>query len=269
MKGRLKGRRVLVTGAGAGMGRAIARRMVDEGADGLAAVDIRADRLDTLREELESRGAKVAAYCVDLADVDAARDTVTRSVADLGGLEVVVSNAGMALPERLLDTTYSEMHQLFAVNLFAGWAIGQEAARHMVEAGHGGVILYTAALSENGGLQRTPVYSMTKAALINFVRSASPTLAPYGIRINAVSPGFTDTNLGDEEMMASLRRALPSVIPMGRMATPEDIAAVFAFLASDDAAYVTGANYLVDGGVTAESVSVPWFEALSGRLGDL
>ena len=261
---RLAGRRVLITGAGAGMGRATALRMAEEGASVVAVVDRVADRLDSLRAELKAMGTRAATYQVDLADPAAARSSVERAVADLAGLDVVVSNAGASRLVSFVETSLADLEHILAVNFIAGFVIGQAAARHMIESGKGGVILYTAATAEGGGIVEVPAYSASKAALINLVKAVAPALGPYGIRVNVVSPGFTETSMtadvtGDAgPLLRSLREQVPPQLPLRRMARPEEIAAVFAFLASDDASYITGANLIVDGGLTAPVHGVKW-----------
>lgn len=270
MAGKLAGRRILITGASAGMGRATAVRMAEEGAAGLALVGRNEERLAQVSREVEVRGAQAVTHAVDLVDIARARQCVTDSIADLGGLDVVVNNAGDTISEGFLEARDESIAMIMAADFTSGFVIAQQAARHMIAVGSRGVILFTAALAEDGGLPHNPIYSAAKAATINLVRSLAPVLGPYGIRVNAVSPGFTErtrmyTAAGAQDKQA-MWDTMATVMPLRRLGTPEEIAAVFTFLASDDAAYITGANILVDGGVTADSVSVPWLEALQGRL---
>ena len=150
---------------------------------------------------------------------------------------------------------------MIAVNLTASFAVGQRAARAMVETGRGGVILFTASISSLGGSPEFSHYNAAKAGIANLVKTMSLELVKHGIRVNCVSPGPSDTqqsvDLVGEELMEKWRREGFPVVPMGRLGKPEDMAAAFSFLASDDAAYITGVNLVVDGGLTAHAYSVP------------
>jgi NAD(P)-dependent dehydrogenase (short-subunit alcohol dehydrogenase family) len=243
--------------------------MAAEGASGLALVDRIADRLDAVGDELAASSSTVRQYALDLEDKSQARASVERTVTDLGGLDVVVANAGVLAFGDFLGTTVEAREKQVAVNFKANVLIGSMAARHMTEVGGGGVILYNAALAQFGGLPDSAVYGATKAALINLAQSMALSLAPHGIRVNAVSPGvMPQTNLSDfrlslEEQKVISANALaliPPWIPLGRIAEPEDIAAAFVFLASREGSYITGANLVVDGGV---SLTAPFQAAIS------
>jgi len=146
------------------------------------------------------------------------------------------------------------------VNLTASFVIGQRAARAMVEAGRGGVILYTTSISSLGGSPQFSHYNAAKAGTANLVKTMSLELVGRGIRVNCISPGPSDTqqsvDLVGEAAMEKFRESFP-VVPMGRLGKAEEMAAAFSFLASDDAAYITGVNLVVDGGLTAHAYTVP------------
>ena len=151
--------------------------------------------------------------------------------------------------------------RVIAVNLTASFAVGQRAAQAMVTAGNGGVILYTASISSLGGTPEFAHYNAAKAGIANLVKTMAIELRPIRIRVNCVSPGPGDTqqsvDLVGEELMDKWRREGFPVVPLGRLASAEDIAAAFSYLASDDAGYVTGINLVVDGGLTAHAYSRP------------
>lgn len=267
---RLSGKKALITGSSAGIGKATAIRFAQEGCSHISIHGRDAERLKEVAEEVKAAGCPyVFIYKVDLSDIDAAVGMVRQCIEDMGGLDICVNNAGASLGVPFLETRQKDMEFVFRVDFESPYLISQEAAKHMIASGTEGVILFTAAEAEHGGLPHNPVYSAVKAAEINLVKSIAVTLAPYGIRAVAVTPGFTDTMSMDrsgEENARHTRKTLPTVMPLGRMAASEDLAAAFAFLASEDASYITGTNIVVDGAVTSDSVWVPWRAALQGRL---
>lgn len=255
------GRAVLVTGAGSGIGRATALRFAEEGAEGVVIVDRFQDRLDAVASELSERGTKVGTVCCDLYDMSEADRAVREAVDQLGRVDVAVSNAAAWTEEPFLDLRDESWLRVIGVNLTAGFVIGQRAARSMVSAGRGGAIQYTASISSLGGSPMFSHYNAAKAGLANLVKTMSLELVGHGIRVNAVSPGPADTqqsvDIVGEELMDKWRREGFPVVPMGRLGSPEDMAAAHSFLASDDASYITGVNLVVDGGLTAHAYSVP------------
>jgi len=151
--------------------------------------------------------------------------------------------------------------KVIGVDLTASFVIGQRAARAMVEQGTGGVILFTASISSLGGAPSFAHYGAAKAGTANLAKTMALELVKHGIRVNCISPGPSDTqqsvDLVGEELMDKWRREGFPVVPMGRLGSADDMAAAFSFLASDDAAYITGVNLVVDGGLTAHTYTVP------------
>jgi 3-oxoacyl-[acyl-carrier protein] reductase len=184
-----------------------------------------------------------------------------QAYAEAGRLDVVVSNAAAWTEEPFLELKDESWLKVIAVNLTASFVIGQRSARAMIEAGRGGAILYTASISSLGGSPAFSHYNAAKAGTANLVKTMALELVGHGIRVNAISPGPSDTqqsvDLVGEELMDKWRREGFPVVPMGRLGSPEDMAAAFSFLASDDAAYITGVNLVVDGGLTAHAYTVP------------
>jgi NAD(P)-dependent dehydrogenase (short-subunit alcohol dehydrogenase family) len=256
---RFEGAHVLVTGGGSGIGRATAHRFGSEGAAKVAIVDHFADRLDTVVDELEQLGTKPVPIVAELAEPSECERVVTSALGAMGKLDVCVSNAGAWAEESFLGMELESWNRVLAVNLTASFLIGQLSARAMAESG-GGVILYTASISSLGGSAGFSAYNITKAGIANLVATMAMELAEYGIRVNCVSPGWVDTqqsvDISGEEVVAGLRASFPYA-PIKRMADPVDIAATFAFLASKDAAYITGVNLVVDGGMTAAAYPMP------------
>ncbi len=255
------GRNVLITGGGSGFGRATALRFAQEGAAHLVLVDRIQDRLDAVAAELSALGAASTTVCEDLSTLEGADAAVRRGLEGAGHLDVVISNAAAWTQEPFIDMPDVSWQKVIAVNLNASFVIAQRSARAMRDHGTGGVLLFTSSISSLGGSPQFSHYNATKAAIANLVKTLALELVEYGIRVNCVSPGPGDTqqsvDLVGEDLMAKWRREGFPVVPIGRLATPDDIAAAFSYLASDDAAYVTGVNLVVDGGLTAHAYSVP------------
>jgi NAD(P)-dependent dehydrogenase (short-subunit alcohol dehydrogenase family) len=252
------GKRILITGAGSGFGRATAHRFAQEGAATLFLVDHYQDRLDRVTGEIRDLGAAAVPLCAELARTEECQRVVAAAAAQ-DALDVVISNAAAWTQEPFLEMRLESWHQVIAVNLTASFVIGQAAARAMVQTG-GGVILFTSSIVSLGGAPDFVHYNVTKAGIANLVQTMAIELARHRIRVNCVSPGPGDTqqsvDIVGEEMMRKLRQSFP-VVPLGRLAAPEDIAAAFSYLASDEASYITGHNLVVDGGLTAHAYTVP------------
>jgi NAD(P)-dependent dehydrogenase (short-subunit alcohol dehydrogenase family) len=255
------GKSVLVTGAGSGIGRATALRFAEEGANHVVIVDRLEDRLARVSAEIEQRGVRATAVCADLGEIQEADEAVRKAISEAHYLDVVVSNAAAWTQEPFLDLADDSWSRVIAVNLTASFVVGQRTARVMTTSGRGGVILYTASISSLGGSPEFSHYNAAKAGLANLVKTMALELVGHGIRVNCVSPGPSDTqqsaDIVGEELMNTWRRDGFPVVPMGRLGAPADMASAFSFLASDDAAYITGINLVVDGGLTAHAYSVP------------
>jgi NAD(P)-dependent dehydrogenase (short-subunit alcohol dehydrogenase family) len=254
------GKTVFITGGGSGIGRATALRFADEGASRVAVVDHFPDRLDAVAAALRESGAEPLPIEAELAQIGECDRAVRAAVEELGPLDVVISNAAAWTQEPFLELRDESWLKVIAVNLTASFAIGQRAARTMIEAGRSGVILYTASISSLGGSPGFSHYNAAKAGTANLAKTMALELAPHGIRVNCISPGPSDTqqsvDLVGEETMAKFRESFP-VVPMGRLGKAAEMAAAFAYLASDDAAYITGVNLVLDGGLTAHAYTVP------------
>ncbi len=256
---RFTGKRVIVTGAGSGIGRATARRFAEEGASTLLLADTRLERVKEAQREIEEIGATAIAMPGDVGDPAVCDAIIDAMLTAAGGVDVLVSNAApFHAQQPFLEFSRETWQEDIAVNLNASFVLGQRAAQAMAGAG-GGSILYTASINAGGAGRGSVSYCTTKAGILTLVKVMAVELAPYGIRVNAVSPGPADTarsvQLVGEETMERFRQRFPAV-PMGRLASADDIANAFLFLASDEAAYVTGHNLVVDGGLTAQLYNV-------------
>ncbi|HEV8032526.1 MAG TPA: glucose 1-dehydrogenase [Stellaceae bacterium] len=248
----------LVTGAGSGIGRAIALAMAAEGAT-VAAADIdlaAAQRTADQAAGNARRAIAVEADCGDVASIDA---MVTRAVADLGRLDIIVNNAGVTRYAYIMDLTEADWDRIHRVNAKGVFFCLQRAAREMMSSG-GGRIINMASISGRGYAGASnAAYAASKGAVIALTKMAAQQLGRYNINVNAICPGVTRTELGArnavgraaergitvEELMAEQEKG----IPIGRANTPEDIAAMAVFLASPGARNITGQSYNVDGGL--------------------
>jgi glucose 1-dehydrogenase len=258
---RLEGRSALITGAASGVGRATARRFAEEGAAVLCLFDLDADQLKDAAKEVEAAGARAVPYTGDVTSPGNCQQAVDLLVSVAGRLDILVSNVGADRVVPFLEMEVGEWDRVLGINLRTSFVLGQIAARAMVADGGGGVILYTASICALGASSEDAHYGASKAGIVNLAKTMAIELVGRGIRVNTVSPGPLDTPmslalLGSEEAMQKAREDWP-LAPMRRLGRPDEIAASFAYLASDDASYVTGHNLVVDGGLTAQAYSIP------------
>jgi meso-butanediol dehydrogenase/(S,S)-butanediol dehydrogenase/diacetyl reductase len=239
----LKGRRVLVTGGASGIGWATVGRFVAEGAR-VAVFDRDAEGLETVR----ATWPEVLTVAVDVRD----RDAVAAGFAQLdtawGGLDVLIANAGISIRHRFLEITAEEWDRVLGVNLDGVFFCTQEAVARMERQG-AGLVLMTASTNGYRGHPWYADYNASKAGVIQLMRTVAIECAP-NIRANAVCPGYVLTPMQRREYTDEMLEAVNRTLPLGRHAEPEEVAALFAFLASDDARYITGQCLTIDGGET-------------------
>jgi NAD(P)-dependent dehydrogenase (short-subunit alcohol dehydrogenase family) len=241
----LQGKRVLVTGGASGIGRATAVRFLEEGSRVWVL-----DRDPKARLELERQLPKLAGTSnADVSELKQVETAWGEAVGVMGGVDILINNAGISTRHRFLDITPAEWNQVLAVNLTGAFYVAQTAARHMWEHGEG-VILQTASTNGVMGYPDYADYNASKAGLIALTRTMALELAPR-VRVSAVAPGYVLTPMQRAEYTDPMLEAVNRKIPLGRHAQPEEVAALFAFLASDDAAYITGHVYTIDGAETA------------------
>ena len=237
----LKGKRVLITGGASGIGAATAARFLEEGS-AVCVLDRDGEGLQRITRELPGLAGTVQADVSNLSQVNRAFDDVLRI---MGGADVLINNAGISIRHDFLKITPAEWDKVVAVNLTGVFYVAQAAARHMWEH-NGGVILQTASTNGVMGYPYYADYNATKAGVIELTRSMALELAPK-IRVCAIAPGYVLTPMQRAEYTDAMLDEVNRKIPLRRHARPEEIAALFAFLASDDAAYMTGHVYTIDG----------------------
>ncbi len=241
----LKNKRVVVTGGASGIGAATAARFLEEGAK-VVVLDCDARGRDRVARELPALAGVVAADVTLLPQVQRA---FAEAIELMGAVDVVINNAGISIRHPFLEITPEEWGRVLAVNLTGVFHVGQVAARHM-HAGAGGVILNTASTNGIVGYPHYADYNASKAGVIELTRSMALELAPR-IRVNAVAPGYVLTPMQRAEYTDAMLDEVNRKIPLGRHARPEEVAALFAFLASDDASFLSGHVYTIDGAETA------------------
>ncbi len=240
--GRLEGRRAVVTGAARGIGAAIARRFTAEGAH-VVLLDI----VPTVADVAESMGA--TAVVGDLSDPAAAVTATTEAINALGGIDVLVNNAGILRFSPLLDITVDDWDLTFDVNVRAMLLTTQVAARAMIAAGHGGTIVNMASMGGKVGSPNQAHYAASKAAVIGLTRVSAMELGVHGITANCICPGYVLTEMGAATRTPEMVAAWSSKSPLNRLAEPDDVADMALFLASAEASYCTGQAMNVTGGM--------------------
>jgi NAD(P)-dependent dehydrogenase (short-subunit alcohol dehydrogenase family) len=241
----LKDKRVLITGGASGIGAATAARFLEEGAR-VCVLDRDAKGCEHIRRELTGLGEAIIADVTDLMQVEAA---FAEAIRLMDGIDVLINNAGISIRHKFLDITPEEWEKVLSVNLTGVFYVAQTAARHMWERGSG-VILQTASTNGLVGQPFYADYNATKAGVIALTKTMAVELAPK-IRVCAVAPGYVLTPMQRAEYSDAMLEEVNLKIPLRRHADPAEIAALFAYLASDDAAYVTGQVITIDGGETA------------------
>jgi len=241
----LKDKRVFITGGASGIGAATASRFLEEGS-AVCVLDRDAKARDQIQKQLPGLTGTLAA---DVSDLKRVQSAFAEAVRIMGGVDVLINNAGISIRHNFLDITAEEWDKVIAVNLTGVFYMAQTAARHMWERGSG-VILQTASTNGVMGYPYYADYNATKAGVIELTRSMALELAPK-VRVCAVAPGYVLTPMQRAEYSDAMLDEVNRKIPLRRHAKPEEIAALFAFLASDDAAYATGQVFTMDGGETA------------------
>ncbi len=254
---KLQGKVAIVTGAGSGIGRAIARRYAEEGARVVVA-DMNAEAARTVVDEIVGEQGEALAVAVDVRDQAQVQAMVEQAVAAFGGLDILVNNAGVGKIIPFLDTTEADWDFMFDINCKGLLWCSQAVARQMIAQGRGGKIVNLASQAGRRGEALVLAYCASKACVINMTQSMALALAEHRINVNAIAPGIVDTPFWDEvdRQFAELlgmeigepKRTFIKSIPLGRIEQPEDVTGAVVFLASADADYITQQTLNVDGG---------------------
>jgi len=248
---RLQDRTAIITGGARGIGRAIAERFLAEGAKVLLA-DVDAATLGNAAEELGCLSCPT-----DVAQKDQIDRMVAAGIEAFGQIDILVNNAGITHAADFLDLTVEDFDRVIAVNLRSAFLASQAAARHMIPRGKGTIVNMSSVNAVFAIPNQIP-YAISKGGMNQLTKVSAMALAPHGIRVNAIGPGTILTDMGQAIMSnAEMQQKILSRTPLGRCGEPSEIASIAAFLASDDASYLTGQTIYPDGGRLALNYTVP------------
>jgi NAD(P)-dependent dehydrogenase (short-subunit alcohol dehydrogenase family) len=247
----LEGKVAIVTGASSGLGRHFVLTLARAGAK-VAAGARRLDPLAELARQVEAFDGRAIPVTLDVTDPESVRACIETAETELGPVSILVNNAGIAVKEPALEVTEEAWRSVIDTNLVGAWRMARETARHMERLGHGGSIVNIASvLGTTGGLQ-AGAYCASKAGLVNLTRAFAAELAPHDIRVNALAPGYFETDMTRETLNGPRAESLRKRVPQSRFGRLEDLDGPLLLLASDASAYMTGTVLVVDGGMTAK-----------------
>jgi len=248
---RLEGKVALVTGSSKGIGRGIAIRFAQEGADVVINYNSSADEAQEVLKEVEATGRKGYVVKANLAIVSEVRQLISEGVNHFGKLDILINNAGIEKHAPFLEATEEDYDKVLDVNLKGVFFATQTMAQHLVSTKRPGKIINTSSVHEELPFPNFTSYCAAKGGLKMMMRNLSIELAPYGITINNIAPGAIQTPINTALLNDKAKlTALLQQIPLARLGKPEDVASLAVFLASAESDYVTGATYVVDGGLT-------------------
>ncbi len=245
----LTGKVAIVTGASSGLGRHFALTLAKAGAK-VAVAARRTEKLNELAREIETFDGRAVPVTLDVESADSVRAAVAAAETELGPISILVNNAGMVSTAPLLETGTEDWDRVIAVDLRGAWLMAQEVARHMVRLSHGGSIVNIGSILGIRAVAQVPAYSAAKAALHQLTRAMAVELARHDIRVNAIAPGYIETDLNRPFLQSPAGQALLKRNPQRRAGGPADLDGVLLLLASDASAYMTGTVVPVDGGHT-------------------
>lgn len=243
---KLNGKVALVTGAGSGIGRAIALLFAREGAD-VAVNDIDISSAEETTKTIDQMGKKAITVGGDIADENTVVDMVAKTIRELGGVHILINNAGIGCTEPVLESSAETWDRVIAVDLRGPYLCSREAGRWMAGQNSGKIVNISSIAVMRSQMHMT-AYASAKTGLHGLTRTLAQELARYSINVNCIIPGGIETPMSREHVGVLSEERIKQLIPLGRIGQPEDIARAALFLASDDASFITGTSLLVDGG---------------------
>lgn len=246
----LRGKAALVTGASSGLGRHAALLLASAGAK-VALAARRLEPLVELEKQIEARDGRAIPLRLDVTDEASITDCVGAAETELGAISILVNNAGIAETKAAFDVTESDWDRVMDTNLKGAWLVAQEVGRHMAHLGHGGSIINVASVLGLAGSQQIPAYCASKGGLINLTRALAVEWARHDIRVNALAPGYIETDINRDFLASPAGERLRKGIPLKRFGQPQDLDGAMLLLASDAGRYITGSVIVVDGAQSA------------------
>ena len=243
----LDGQAALVTGASSGLGRRFAHTLARAGAK-VALTARRVDRLEQLAGEIEAFGGRALPIRLDVTDAMDVRACVGAAETALGSIDILVNNAGVAGPKWLIDTTEADYDFIMNTNLKGAWMVAMEVARRMIAQSRGGKIINIASIAGLRVSKQLALYAMSKAALIQMTKAMALEWARHGIQVNAIAPGYIETEMNAEYFRTDQGKAVIEAMPRRRIGRPEDLDGLLVLLASPASEFITGAVVPVDDG---------------------
>jgi glucose 1-dehydrogenase len=253
---RLPGKVAIVTGAATGIGQGIAVRFAKEGAAVVVDYIGESRVANATTEQIKAFGGRAISVRADVSNSEQVANLIDESVKAFGKLDIIVNNAGIETKHNFLDFPLDEVHKIIHVNLIGPLMVAQAAARQMVKQGHGGRIINISSVHEDLPMPTNAPYCVAKGGLRMLTRTIAVELAKYKITVNNIGPGAIYTPIdADIEAQPEVEKLLMAEIPLNRWGQPDEVAGLALYLASDEASYVTGSTYFIDGGMLRQSGS--------------
>ncbi|MEO3430249.1 glucose 1-dehydrogenase [Pelagibius sp. CAU 1746] len=246
----LSGKAAIVTGASSGLGRHAARCLAAAGAK-VAIAARRVEPLMELEKQIEACDGRALPLRLDVTDPASVSDCMKAAETELGPISILVNNAGVAVTQAALEVEEGDWDRVVDTNLKGAWLMAQALAEHMIRLGHGGSIINTASVLGLAGAAQIPAYCASKGGLVNLTRALAVEWARHGIRVNALAPGYIETEINRDFLASAAGEALRKRVPLRRFGTPEDLEGALLLLASEASRYITGSVIVIDGGQSA------------------
>ena len=249
MPGPLEDKHAIVTGASSGLGRHFALTLAKAGAK-VAVAARRTDRLMELVDEIASFDGHALPVALDVTDPASVSKAIETAETELGRLDILVNNAGVTQPKMAIDVTEDDWDSVVGTNLRGSWRVAQETARHMKRLGHGGSIINIASILSFGVTRQLSTYAISKAAVVQMTKAMAVELTRDNIRVNAIAPGYIETDFNRDFFATDRGKKMISRIPQQRLGQMSDLDGALLLLAGDGSQYMTGSVITIDGGHT-------------------